>query len=82
MTYPDYCYFLNGKLRSDKALELSKLLEDISKDPEFILGVLNDLKSDEENQMVIHYIKNGNDVSFENIILLSLDINLKRKHNK
>lgn len=82
MTYPDYCYFLNGKLRSDKALELSKLLEDISKDPEFILGVLNDLKNDEENQMVIHYIKNGNDVSFENIILLSLDINLKRKHNK
>ena len=82
MTYPDYCYFLNGKLRSDKALELAKLLEDISKDPEFILGVLNDLKNDEENQMVIHYIKNGNDVSFENIILLSLDINLKRKHNK
>lgn len=81
MTYPDYCYFRNGKLRSENALELSKLLEGISKDPEFILGVLNDLKTDEDNQKVIEYIKNGEDVSYENVILMALDLNLQRKKN-
>ncbi len=81
MTYPDYCYFRNGNLRSEKALELSKLLESISKDPEFILGVLNDLKSDGDIQKVIDYIKNGEDVSYENVILIALDLNLQRKQN-
>lgn len=79
MTYPDYCYFRNGNLRSKKALELSNLLESISKDPEFILGVLNDLKTDEDIQKVIDYIQNGEDVSYENVILIALDLNLQRK---
>lgn len=79
MTYPDYCYFRNGNLRSKKALELSNLLESISKDQEFILGVLNDLKTDEDIQKVIDYIQNGEDVSYENVILIALDLNMQRK---
>lgn len=79
MTYPDYCYFRSGKLRSTVALRLSELLENISKDPEFIFGVLNDLKTDEDNQKVIDYIKNGEDVTFESVILYALDINLQNK---
>ena len=74
MKYPEYCYYRSGKLRSERALELAGLLEGISKDPEFIGGVLNQFDCDEEIQMLINYINNGEDISYENVILTALEL--------
>ena len=81
MRYPDYCYYRNGKLREPKALELIKLLEGYSKEFDFIVGVVNLLETDEERQTVIDYIHHGEDVSYENFILLAWDIDLQRQNN-
>jgi hypothetical protein len=78
--HPVYCYFKDGRLRSPKALELISLLEKISKDPEYIGGTVNDLESEEEFQRVIDYIRNGEDVTYESVTLMALDINLQRKN--
>ena len=79
MKYPDYCYYMSGKLRESKTLELIKLLEQYSNEFDYIVGTVNDLKTDEERQTVIDYILHGEDVSYENITLLAFDINLQRQ---
>ena len=79
MKYPDYCYYMSGKLREPKALELIKLLEQYSNEFDYIVGTVNDLKTEEERQTVIDYILHGEDVSYESITLLAFDINLQRQ---
>ena len=69
------------KKHSSKAiLELTEKLKQYwENDEEFLLGVLNDLKTDEEREQVIQYINYGEDVSYESIILYTLDIAQLRK---
>lgn len=81
MNYPKYCYYRNGSLRSQKAIRLGKLLERFSKDNEFIMGVLNGLRSDQEVQLVIDHVENNEEASYESVILLSLDISLQREQS-
>ena len=47
MKYPAYCYYISGKLRELKTLELIKLLEQYSNEFDYIAGTVNDLKTDE-----------------------------------
>ena len=81
MSYPEYCYNRNGKLRDEISLSLIKLLENFSKDYEFIVGVLNDVAGSKDKEILISYIKNGKDVTYENIILLSLEISLQSDYS-
>lgn len=55
------------------------MLRDIWDDKEFVLGVMNDLETDEERQAVIDYIKDNEEATTEDIVLLSLNIDLTRK---
>lgn len=58
----------------EKKKELIKALRKIFDDKEFVLGVLCDLASDEDIDIVLSYIKQHENVSAEDIILLSLNI--------
>lgn len=64
---------------SKVTLELIKELRHFSCDDDYILGTLADSPYDEDRQLIIDYIKNGKDVSYENVILFSLEVGQKRK---
>lgn len=49
-------------------------------DKDFVIGVISNAKHDDDKRSIIAYIDNGEDVSVENIILLSL--HLKNERNK
>ena len=59
--------------------KLVELLKKISTDEEFILGTIVYAENEEEQQQIIDYIETGKDVSYENIVLLSLYLENKRK---
>ena len=58
--------------------ELVEKLRIIWDDKEFVIGVLSCLKDDEERGEVIEFIDNNDDVTSEQIDLLSLDISQSR----
>jgi hypothetical protein len=54
------------------------MLRGIWDDKEFVVGVMNDLETDEERQVVIEYINGNKEVTTEEIVLLSLNIDQNR----
>lgn len=64
--------------------ELQKKLRDklktVSKDKDFILGVLLDAETEEDQQVIIDYIDKGEDVNEQNVSLLSVFLYNKRYH--
>ena len=48
-------------------------------DKDFVIGVMSNVTHDEDRQAIIDYIDNGEDVSVENIILLSLHLDNVKK---
>lgn len=64
--------------------ELQKKLRDklktVSKDKDFILGVLMDAETEEDQQIIIDYIDKGEDVNEQNVTLLSVFLDNKRYH--
>ena len=75
MTVSEYC---ETKQRSKTTLELIEKLRQFSTDDDYILGVLADSEFDEDRQLIIDYIQRGEDVSYENVILFSLEVGLQR----
>lgn len=65
---------------SDTEKQLLELLSAIWNNPDFIVGVLNSLKDDDERKEVIEFIENNDDVTSEQIDLLSLDISQSREN--
>lgn len=65
--------------------KLFEKLKEFYPDKDFVGGVLSNTEHDVDRQKIIEYIDKGNDVSVENIILLSLHLNNERnkrgKHN-
>ena len=49
-----------------------------SSDDDYILGVLAESEFDEDRKLIIDYIEKGEDVSYENVILFSLEVGLQR----
>lgn len=64
-----------NELSRDLIIELRK----ISHDTEFIYGVLLDVENDEDKETLLEYIKNGENVSFSQIILNALWLSEQRK---
>jgi hypothetical protein len=60
---------------------LTEKLKTISNDPDFILGVLSNAKDNEDRQSIIDYIDLGVNVTYENILLLSLKLGNERGTN-
>lgn len=57
---------------------LTEKLKTVSNDPDFILGVLSNAKDDEDRQSIIDFIDLGVNVTYENILLLSLKLGNER----
>lgn len=75
--------YLTGRQVSDTTWKLIEMLKPFSEgDEEFMIGVLVDLKTDDEKKMLMEYIENGEGVSYESITLFSLDINITRKNKQ
>ena len=58
--------------------QLISMLKEIWNDKDFVIGIITDLETDEERQVVIDYIKNADDVTPEDLVLLSLHIDTER----
>ncbi len=56
-------------------------LKDYHNDKDFVVGVMSNATHDDDRQAIINYINNGDDVTIENIILLSLHLNNERNKN-
>ena len=54
--------------------ELISKLQTISDDREFLLSVINTVRTVEDRKTVINYIDTGENVTYENVILLSLTL--------
>ncbi|MBQ3264247.1 MAG: hypothetical protein IJH07_00580 [Ruminococcus sp.] len=76
MTVEEY---IQKKKPSKVTLELIERLKTFSQDPDYILGTLADSPYDEDRQLIIDYIDHGEDVSYENVLLFSLEVGQKRK---
>ena len=61
--------------------QLFEKLKNYYSDKSFVVGVISNVKHDADRQAVINYMENGEDVSVENIILLSLHLKNKRSKN-
>ena len=59
--------------------ELIKKLKSISDDRDFILSVINSARHTDDRKAVIDFIDNGEDVTYENIILLALTLYEERE---
>lgn len=55
-------------------------LKEYHNDKDFVCGVVSNTQNDEDRQTIINYIDNSEDVTIENIILLSL--HLKNERNR
>lgn len=75
MTVSEYC---SVKHRSQTTLELIEKLRQFSRDDDYILGVLAESEFDEDRKLIIDYIEKGEDVSYENVILFSLEVGQQR----
>ena len=59
--------------------ELFDKLNSFHHDKDFVVGVMSNAKHEEDRKTIIDYMENGEDVTVENIILLSLHLNNERK---
>ena len=62
--------------------ELVEKLRSIWNDKNFVIGVLSYLKNDEERRKLIEFIDSNDDVTSEQIDLLSLNIGQSRGYEK
>lgn len=71
--------YYEKRMKSPVVQELVQRLENYSKSEEYVAGTLLDVKTDEDCEILIDYIDNGEDVSYENILLVALEISDDRK---
>lgn len=76
MTLQEY---LNKHNPSKVTLELIEKLKAFSQEDDYILGTLAESPYDEDRQLIIDYIDNGEDVNYSNMLLFSLEVGLRRE---
>lgn len=76
MTVKEYC---NKTQRSEITLMLIEELKQFSTTDDYILGVLANSKNEEDRRTILNYIQHGTDVTYESIILLSLELGQNRE---
>lgn len=74
--------YIQKKKRSKVTLQLIEKLKAFSDDDDYILGTLAESPYDEDRQLIIDYIDKGEDVSYENVILFSMEVGLQREQKK
>ena len=66
----------------ETAILLFNKLKAFHNDRDFVLGVMCNAPNDEDMQTIINYMDNGEDVTIENRILLSLELGNNRDSQK
>lgn len=66
---------------SETAILLFNKLKTFYNNRDFVLGVLNNAPYDEDRKIIIEYMDKGQDVTIENLILLSLELGNSRENN-
>ena len=61
--------------------KLIEKLKTISEDKDFLVGVVSNAKHDDDRETIIEYIDKGENVSYEQLLLLSVYLGQKRKQN-
>lgn len=64
--------YLEKHTSSQVTLDLIERLKEYSKDNDYVVGILLDCESETDKQELLEYIQNGEDVSYDNIILYAL----------
>lgn len=59
--------------------ELFNKLNNFHHDKDFVVGVMSNAKHDEDRKTILQFMESDEDVTIENIILLSLHLNNERK---
>lgn len=59
--------------------KLIEKLKTISEDKDFIVGVISNAKHNDDRKALIKYIDEGKEVTYEQLLLLSLWLNQERK---
>ncbi len=59
--------------------ELFNKLNEFYHDKDFVIGVMSNAKHDEDRETILQFVENGEDVTIESIILLSLHLSNDRK---
>lgn len=59
--------------------ELFNKLNSFHHDKDFVIGVMSNAKHDEDRETILQFMENDDDVTIENIILLSLHLSNERK---
>lgn len=60
------------------AIELFQRLKAFNNNKDFVLGVMCNAPRDEDMKTILEFLDSGNDVTVENIILLSLELGNER----
>lgn len=58
--------------------QLIEKLRTVSDDKEFLLSIINHARHVDDRKVLIEYLEKGEDVTYENLILLSLELYEKR----
>ena len=66
--------YLKKHSSSKTTLDLIERLKEYSTDDDYVVGILLDCESEADKQELLEYIQNGEDVSYDNIILYALVI--------
>ena len=66
----------------EAAILLFNKLKAFHDDKDFVLGVMCNAPNDEDMQTIINYMDNGEDITIENLILLSLELGNNRDSQK
>ena len=75
MTLEEY---LKNKQPSKICLRLIEKLKDFSEESDFIIGALVFAETESDKEKLLDYIENGEDVSYENILLYALELDMER----
>lgn len=63
-------------------VKLFEKLCSIYDDRDFVVGVMSNVVTDKDSQALLYYIENGEDVTIESIILLSLELGIASEESE
>lgn len=64
------------------AVILGKKLREIYDSKDFVAGVLAFASNEEDQQAILEFIKNGDDVDDETVTVLAIELNRRRKNRE
>ena len=74
--------WIGGMKMNEVKRKLFDKLKAFHNNKDFVIGVMSNVSHDDDRQAIINYIDKGDNVTIDNLILLSLHLNKERKRYK